>query len=321
MKGQCVLCQKTINDVKHPGLQCSSCNKSYHANNVCSDVNKQQLSLIDTLPGTLWFCRGCRDSTESPPRLPNTRSRTGAQPVSRDAGYSAEDVDHSSTPPNTDLLSLRDEIRDMKRSVDFCSDKISDFEGVVSRFNNLLKLTQELKAENADLKLEISSLNHRLNSMEQHTKSNNIEIQDVPEKTGENLFQIIDKIGNFIGQPIKKENVDFITRVNTKIASKPKHIVVRFTTKLLRDEFLAKAKIKRNQCENRSLMLDGISNRFFINEHLTIANKILLRKVRDVSKERNFKFVWVRDGAILARKDERSKIIQISSESDIAKIK
>lgn len=322
MSNQCFSCAKPLSK-RFPGLPCGACDKCYHANSVCSDVNKQHLSIIGTLPGGQWFCSGCRTSS---PAHRNTRSRAGISgSLSRDDdGGDAEDGgDRSFTSfasMNTEFGLLRNEVREMKRSVDFCSDKITDFEDLLKTLKDLHKLTEDLRSENKHLKEQVSSLNSKLNSMEQHMKSNIIEIQDIPESKDENLFKVIDCIGSFIGHPLKKEKIDNIIRVPTRVLSKPKHIIVKFLSKLDKDEFMAKAKNKRLQMNNRCLSIDGISNKFFINEHLTTANKILHKRVRDAAKEHKYKFVWVQNGSILVRKDDRSKIIQISSEVDISKI-
>lgn len=324
MSNQCVSCVKPLSK-KFPGLPCGACERYYHANAVCCDVNKQHLSLIGTLPGGRWLCGGCRTHSPAPRR--NTRSQKGiAASLSRDDdGDDGEELadrsgDRSFSSMNAELELLRSEIREMRRSVDFCSNKISDFEDLVRNLKGLNKLVEDLKSENKHLREQMTSLNVKMNAIEQHTKSNSVEIQDIPESKGENLFQIVDCIGNFLGHPLKKEKIDSIVRVPTRVPLKPKHIIVRFVSKLDRDEFLSKAKDKRLQSNNRCLSIDGISNRFFVNEHLTTTNKILHKKARDAAKEHKYKFVWVQNGNILLRKDDKSKIIQISSEIDISKI-
>lgn len=310
MSDSCQVCQEILSK-KSPGVQCGSCELFYHANSLCCDVNKQHLSLIDSLPGGRWLCAQCRVASPPPRRGTRARSaKTAAGPVSRPV---------ADMNPELDLI--RQEIREMKGSVDFCSNKISDFEGMLHGMSNLIKITEGLKSENAQLRERISSMNQRLNAVEQHSRSNSVEIQDIPEKSGENLLQIIDTIGTSLGHSIARSDIDYVTRVPTKLPSKPKHIVVRFVSKLNRDAFLAKAKTKCQENENRGLEIEGLSNKFYINEHLTTMNKILHKATREAAKQHRYKFVWIKNGNILVRKSDTSRIMNISSEADISKMK
>lgn len=141
---------------------------------------------------------------------------------------------------NTGLELLRSEIREMKRSVDFSSKKISDFEEFVMNLRALHKLVDDLRSENKHLREKAPFLNFKMNYMDQHTKSNSVEIQDIPESEDQDLFQIVYCIGNFLGPPFKKEKIDNIIRISIRIPSKPKHIIVKFESKLDRDELLEK---------------------------------------------------------------------------------
>lgn len=57
--------------------------------------------------------------------------------------------------------------------------------------------------------------------------------------------------------------------------------------------------------------------RLYINENLTRANKELYRLARLKGKEKGFKFVWTRNGRVLARKEEGRPIIHIDSKADL----
>ncbi|KAG5872684.1 hypothetical protein JTB14_003041 [Gonioctena quinquepunctata] len=63
--------------------------------------------------------------------------------------------------------------------------------------------------------------------------------------------------------------IDTAFKVPSRAENKPKNIVVKFKFKQSRDYFLTAAKVARKDANNqRGFNLDGISNRFFINEHL-----------------------------------------------------
>lgn len=122
---------------------------------------------------------------------------------------------------------------------------------------------------------------------------------------------------------IETVEVDTIFRAaHRKPSDKPKSIVMKLLSKQKRDNILAAAKLKRRSPENtsRGLKIDNISNELYINEHLTPRNKLILKKSKEMARSKNYKYVWVRNGAIFARRDDRSRIIKILSEIDVNKI-
>lgn len=54
-----------------------------------------------------------------------------------------------------------------------------------------------------------------------------------------------------------------------------------------------------------------------MSEHLTLHNKHLHAAARRKAKEAGFKFVWVRDGRILVRRNEQSHAITIKDEESL----
>lgn len=57
--------------------------------------------------------------------------------------------------------------------------------------------------------------------------------------------------------------------------------------------------------------------RLYINENLTRANKELHRLARLKDKEKCFKFVWTRNGRVLAKKEEGQPIIHTDSKATL----
>lgn len=52
-------------------------------------------------------------------------------------------------------------------------------------------MTDAFRAENTKLKHDVIMLNKRINSMEQYSRSSNIEIYDISEKPGKNLVDVV----------------------------------------------------------------------------------------------------------------------------------
>ena len=62
------------------------------------------------------------------------------------------------------------------------------------------------------------------------------------------------------------------------------------------------------------------SKYLYINDQLTFNNRQLLWLAKTKAKECNWKFVWVRNGKIFARKNENSSLNIINNAADIESI-
>lgn len=208
---------------------------------------------------------------------------------------------------------MRTKQDDLLQSVNFCSDKISDFEKALTTIKENIKTIEKLKVENESLKKDVKSLTSKLNDLEQYSRMNNIEIQGIPEKNNESVVKIVESLCQFVDHPIDANAVEAVHRVQTYNVNAPKSIIVRFLSRKARDEVLLAAKVKRSQLgvTGRALPFEG--GRVFINEHLTPENKKLFREVRLAATEKGYKYVWINNANILVRKDERSKIKTIKN--------
>lgn len=129
----------------------------------------------------------------------------------------------------------------------------------------------------------------------------------------------MEKIAEHIEYPVSRCDVDTVYRINTTIENKPKPIIIKFLSQYKGDAILA-AKIKRKNSENteiKGIAIENISNNMFINEHLTPNMKAILKQAKDVAKIKKYKFVWVKNGCVYARKNETSRVIKLTSMDDI----
>lgn len=71
----------------------------------------------------------------------------------------------------------------------------------------------------------------------------------------------------------------------------------------------------------RKLYLDCNNEHvIYIKEYLTANRRRLLYKAKLFAKSNNYNYVWVRNGDILIKKDESSKVIHINSFTDFSSI-
>ncbi|XP_044745036.1 uncharacterized protein LOC123306904 [Coccinella septempunctata] len=279
------------------------------------------------MPGGRWECVNCRseDGTTPSPAIRASPPPDRRLSVEDDAGdgvvVGPDDLGASRLlfSVKNDVAAMRNDIKELRNSVTFCSGKITDFEQRISKLHEVVKLANQVKMENDLLKKEVTNLQTRLDSVEQNLRLNNVEITDIPEKNNENLIEIVRRVGEFMEVEVEPSAISSVSR--TRITNKPKNIVVTFISKAKRDEMLSAVKVKRNQLERKDgFKLDGLSNKFYVNEHLTIRSKIIFKAARVMAREKGFKFVWTQNGNILMRKNDTSRILHIRSEADLAKL-
>lgn len=167
----------------------------------------------------------------------------------------------------------------------------------------------------------ISQLQANIDALEQQARSNNIEITNLPERHSENLVQLFIKIGQLIEIPITANDLISINRVPQakKNNNQPKNVIVKVTSRILRDNILAAARRVRNQAKLKSdqLGITGTNNIVYLNEHLTFKNKLIYREARLAAKEFGFRFVWPKHGTILVRANETSAIFAVRSVEEV----
>ncbi|XP_045502505.1 uncharacterized protein LOC123699574 [Colias croceus] len=223
---------------------------------------------------------------------------------------------------SSDLNCIKQEIISLKDSITFINSRYDDFSKTISTLEKNVKSFATTATEVSNLKDSIKSLENDNNTKEQWSRRSNIEIYGIPEKKGENLFEILKVIGEKFQFPLNlSSDLDFITRVAPKDRDNKqiKPIVVRFQARYKKDDFLTQArKLKLKACD---IGYSGNNSFIHFNDHLTRANKVLLKRTKELAKERNYKFVWVKNCSIMVRQADNTPLIHISDYKDLNKIK
>lgn len=183
-----------------------------------------------------------------------------------------------------------------------------------------------LKKENSSLHVTISDMNIRLNNVEQNSRSNNIELQCVPESKSENLIHIAIQLGKVVGCKINENDVLHCTRVAKfdRSSDRSRSIVIQLSSVRLRDQLLASsiAFNKKNPENKLNSGHIGLKSNvpIFVMEHLSSFNKGLHAAARQKAKELNYKYVWVRNGRIFMRQSDNSSYILIKNKQALDKL-
>lgn len=214
-----------------------------------------------------------------------------------------------------------EDFNDIKTSIQYFNDKYEDLKIKTEETTNRVTTLENRYTEIQANSLRVTYLEAKFDVMEQQARQCNIEIGNLPEKRGENLAAILEDIGVLIKYPVNKQDIVSIHRVPqaNSNSTRPKNVVVKLSSRLLRDSFVSAVRLHKG-FTSEQLNIPGLSHKIYVNEHLTLRNKGLFRQARETAKQRGFRFVWVKHGSILVRRDETSPVFAVRTEHDLSKI-
>ncbi|XP_046674631.1 uncharacterized protein LOC124363424 [Homalodisca vitripennis] len=228
------------------------------------------------------------------------------------------------------LLEMRQENKDQTKKlelgkfIELCHQTISELRKTVDSqseaLNKYKDLYEQLLFEHKRLQIKIVELEARQDEAEQYSRLNTIEIHGVPEKENENVFSLVQQVGNSLNIQVKEEMVDVCHRLGGKSGERPRGIVVKFTRRIVKEEFLQKRRVKRN-LNTSDIGFPSLTSVMYINESLTPTRRRIFNEVRSIKKEKGFTFVWIRNGKILVRPSEGDKVSAVSNWNDVEKLR
>lgn len=215
-----------------------------------------------------------------------------------------------------ELKSIKDDLKNVKTSVEYAHQSIAELSAKVTDLSSEVDSIKNTKDDIASLRNQLAKLNRLHQENDQKLRQNNIEIKGVPMSNSENLFTVISKIGERININLPKEQINYIARVPMRNDNHNKTIICCIHNRYLKEDFVAAAKKCKLTAADLGL---SSSNMIFVNDHLTVENKILLNKTKLLAKDRGFSFVWIKNCKILVRKNPTSPVLSIQTEEDLKK--
>lgn len=298
-------------NTKHTdGTKCSICKCHYDFQ--CSGVTEAGYRKLGERKSA-WRCPKCKSSPS-----PSFQ----ASPLQLDLMQEQLDKIMTQLSPLTtlveDVKSIKSDIASLKNSLEYAHERLENFSSTVQALETKVATAEKLTGEIPVLQAEIARLNSELHERDQWARANNVEIRGIPLLKNENLYEIAQKIGNIGNMNIRKEEINYISRIPTRIPNVEKPIIISFNNRYTKEEFIARSrKSKQLNLSNLGFSKDAA---FYVNDHLTLYNKNLLGKARSLAKENNFQFIWVKHCKIMARKSITSPVFFIKKEKDLAKI-
>ena len=242
--------------------------------------------------------------------------------LSLNTSSSIEEVEETLT-----MEALSQEIREMRIVMTNMENNI------VSRLNaelkavkdevNTLKQTIKDKDETIDkLQKRIDEIEKRRDDNEQHNRLNNIRINGIPEKQGENCEELVMKVANCIDANIDIEDIDRAHRTGKVEPNKTRSIIVRFNKfKARKNMTMSKKKLKEPEVhEKMKTVFEGYDlgdePQMFISDDLTKSKSALAAGVRQKRRADKIKETWISYGKIYAKLLD-DKVVIINNKSDL----
>lgn len=318
---KCVKCNKNITK-KVPGLECSRCDKTVHADPVCSKLSNKQLNTIRNSTGIEWSCDECVRNI----------SRRSSFIIPEDDG---DDDDNENFSVNAQAFNskklvqdisreikrtFREEISTLESSLEFLSEQFTTMEQSLKKQDHIIKELEtknyDLQNKNKNLELRVTVLENDLKDIEQKSLSTSLEIASLPEIPSKDIGKVIKNIASYLevdGEDIQSSQL----LPGTK--EKPRSLFIRFKTKKTQRQWIDASKKK---CLTIGLLMADVdkeiaNNRVYIREALTKYYKTLLYNAKTQLLNKSCQYVWCRDGKVCARKSSNSKIHYIRCNKDI----
>lgn len=206
-------------------------------------------------------------------------------------------------------------LNELKESVEYLS---FEYDRVKADLAVPEEKIKSLAKDNSTLNQTVESLSARLNLIEQHSRENNLEISGIPENRSENLYSVINQLGNTVSLPIPETDILSCTRVRKmdETYKRPRSVIVKLRNTKVRDSIIAAVSKfnKKRQTERLNsgdLGYGGNKSNIYVSGHLSPFYKALHARTRNVAKEKGIRYVWIRNGRIFFRKNDQSPAKQI----------
>ena len=133
----------------------------------------------------------------------------------------------------------------------------------------------------------------RLNDLEQYTRSNNIRVYGIPdtnetESPTQTIKIFLKEIKDLPIDVVDETDIDIAHRLGRFNPNKPRPVIIRFTTRMVKDDIMRQKKILRQR-------------KIFVNEDLTRLNQQVFTAIR-LRCQDEVKSVWTRNGRIMIRR-------------------
>ncbi|KAJ2937618.1 hypothetical protein O0L34_g18579 [Tuta absoluta] len=212
------------------------------------------------------------------------------------------------------IYKMERNLEDLKESVDFYAEK---YQKMMEFKEDAEKKIKSLEQKNIYLEKCNLALEERVVDLEMKDKQMNIEIIGLEKQEEEDTKETVKKLA--LNLNLNPKDILDAQRVGREKPenSKPQPVIVTLKSKTSRDQWL---KSRKNRVSNHDLYGNSSTKIIFINEDLPSCKRQLFWCAKNELKS-YYKYIWIQNSNILARKENDPKIYRIRREQDVYSLK
>ncbi|CAK1552326.1 unnamed protein product [Leptosia nina] len=294
----------------------------------------------DTKSAARSLCKNCKTKTNVNKNMSAAGSDGSSGSVQSSPGLC--DAEELSVAQN--ITQLREEFSNVTREISLFRQEMSRLTVLLNEFNSriervenrvdqLEKTTEEritsLESSGPthleeSLREKITELKQELNERDRLSLRCDIVLSGIPEEEGENAMHLATSVAHKIGVTLEEKDVVFAERLGLRrkpVGQTSRPIILRLLRHSTRDEILHSARVRRDiDTTGLNLNSDTPPSKIYLNERLTRYDKHLFSLAKQAAVESGWKYVWTRDGRVLARQSPTARVRRIICEKDIQSV-
>lgn len=338
----CVTCKNPITHLNY--IQCYNCNKQFHFS-PCTTLIEIEWNSMSAQKKIDWKCQYCNPNPKSPNNAYKSIVFNESQKHGReeDEGSSNDGIKRpksattlktTNNTPNSKTNNIQSDVAEMKTDMKELKTAMQQLAMNMMTLNNtssgikdnlanaLIKINETLETLTVQVKdlqerdrektIKIQELDERIGKMEQHAICKNIEIGNVMDTTIK-PETVVTKIAASLGAQIDEKDIENSYRI-----TRNNKIIIEFVSITKKRDLLNR--LKRHRVDANVLSGDTsipTNNFIYVNDELTPQNRKILWLAKIRAKECGWKFIWLRNGHIYARKNENTMPILIANTADV----
>lgn len=215
---------------------------------------------------------------------------------------------------STDVVSL-------VNSLEFHSSQQSTLQDKFTKLEEKYKKNEGFESELKSISNAIQDLKYEVEQQHQWERILNLEVSGIPETKSEDLCDLFLRIAKHVGVELTINDIAHATRIQPRqnVPGRPRNIIVKLKKRIHKDNIIAGMR-KMRGLSTLDISMPGDSRRVYVNEHLTVANKQLFKKCRDIAKSKSYQYLWIKNCRIFMRKNDTSPPVNIKNVMDLAKL-
>uniref|UniRef100_A0A8D9ATW8 PHD-type domain-containing protein n=1 Tax=Cacopsylla melanoneura TaxID=428564 RepID=A0A8D9ATW8_9HEMI len=323
-------------------VHCNACEGDYHYN--CTTLSERSYKTMSGPKKMAWKCHECRkykSSQESTMRMRSStpRKKSESEEYSENESFTTvietgdrmsrgndEKVSDKSMEKLFDQFEsklwkkMSKKLTDIEEFMSFASGKIDDFTKYMKEIQKKLvamEVEQEkMRQENMELKSKFKSLEVGVNENAQMFNRNKMEISNIPT-TVTNVNEVVAKVLEKVnGEKIEEKCYD----IEVRKYENQVNAIVQFESVVQRDKIVKKKRAERTIKLGDVMNTTDDNHNIYINESLTPYYAKLYAEAKKLKREKNYAFIWIRDGKILLKKTEQSRPMRLMAMEDLGKM-